>query len=149
MRKFAFKLEPVLTQRKRAEEMAQKEFAQALQGLKEVEKKIYAKQDEINAVFDTPAIEESTQIDVSRLIENRRYVEHMYIELDELHQDYLEKEKVAQHRQHFLMLAAKEREAMTRFKEKRKQTWLKEVLFEEQKILDEVGLQMSTKGDAE
>lgn len=147
MRKFAFKLESVLTQRKRREEMAQKEFAEALQILKEAEKKIYAKQNEINRGFEVSPIEENKQVDVNRLIENRRYIEHMYIELEELNQDYREKEKVAQHKQHFLMMAAKEREAMSRFKEKKKQAWLKEAMSEEQKMLDEVGLQMSTRGD--
>jgi len=145
MRKFVFKLDPILKQRQRLEEIAQKNFAEAMAELKTVQQKILRKQEEINTCFDLSPMVNNNRVDVNRLVENRRFVEHMYIELQELNEERVQKETIASHKQHFLMTAAKEKESMKRFKEKKKESWQKEMLAEEQRNLDEVGLQMSQR----
>jgi flagellar FliJ protein len=145
MRKFVFKLEPVLQQRQRQEELAQKDFALALAEVGRVQDKIVGKQNELEKCLSVGVGETGQKLDVDRLIDNRRYIENIYLEMEALYQELQEKEEVARHRQHFLVMAAKDKESMSKFKEKKQQTWLREALSEEQKLLDEVGLQMSAR----
>ena len=105
MKKFTFSLEAVLKLRQRREEMAQKDFAMALSQVQMVRAKIDNKQIEINNCFQADNYRGGQQISVHDLVDNRRYVEHLYFEMEELMQDLQEKETVARHKQHFLMMA--------------------------------------------
>lgn len=144
MRKFVFKLEAVLNQRKRREEMMQKELAAALTDMQESEHLLSHKDQDLEKARSR---QQTTGVgDVSTLIDNRRFIEHLYLEKNRLVQELNDRRRVVAHKRFLLMQASKEREALTRLKEKQRQTWRLEQLKEEQKELDEVGLNITRQG---
>ena len=145
MRKFTFRFEAVLRQRKQQEEKCQKEYALALKDVQEVEARIDTKKLELNEALSNDNFALGANLDVNQLVDRRRYVEHIYFELNGLNEELMQKKQVATHRQHFLIMASKERQAMSKLKEKKQEDWWKESLIEEQKELDEVGLQMTRR----
>jgi flagellar FliJ protein len=145
VKRFTYKLEAVLKQREHHEQQAQKEFAQAMKEVNGIESRIKQIELQKTNCFERNDFIPGEAVIVNDMVNNRRFVEHLYLEIAELHERLVEAQKVARHKQHFLTQAAQERQAMSRFKEKKKEEWLKENLTQEQKVLDEVGLQISAR----
>lgn len=137
---FRFGLESVLKHRKRLEEVAQREFAEA-QGavdecLGEIER-MYQRMDEVREEIMSAA-RIGTPSKLEEIREMETFITGHKIRIERLRLKARELLQVAEEKHEALIVAARERKIMTKLKEKRfaeYQVWLKQV---EAKALDDV-----------
>jgi flagellar FliJ protein len=115
---FRFNLEPVLKHRKRLEEMAQREFAEAQSSVDEILRRLegmYTRMDEVRG--EIAAAERDANLATVREMETFIYGHRIRIEQVRL--EARELLRIAEERQEALILAAQEKKVLVKLKEKR------------------------------
>ena len=144
MKKFRFKLETLLGVTRRKKEDAERRFAEATRALEEARAKLTEYLQDMQKVQAEYA--ESTKagkrISVGRVMTFTSYVNWKRQQIEQQQQVILEAQNMRQQRLKELLEMMSKLKAIEQLKEKRLQQYKDELLFEENKMLDEIGLQL-------
>ena len=144
MKKFRFKLETLLGVTRRKKEDAERRFAEATRALEEARAKLTEYLQDMQKVQAEYA--ESTKagkrISVGRVMTFTSYVNWKRQQIEQQQQVILEAQNMRQQRLKELLEMMSKRKTIEQRKEKRLQQYKDELLFEENKMLDEIGLQL-------
>jgi flagellar FliJ protein len=137
---FKFSLESVLKHRKRLEEIAQREFAEAQASVDALLRKIeamYARLDEVREEI-LGAQKAGSAAKLEEIREMEHFMAGQKIRIETLRQEARVLLQIAEEKQELLIAAARDKKMLVKLKEKKKleyQEWLKTV---EQKELDDM-----------
>jgi len=141
MKKFKFKLEPVLMQRKHREDIKKKELAEVFRELKNAEDFLLAVKNDFNRTQASTMREESLKrIDIEKIllyesymIYLRRLIEETLIRIEGI------KKKLAKKRIEYIE-ATKAKRVIEKLREKQYYNYMKDMEIKEQKFIDEMGI---------
>jgi flagellar FliJ protein len=139
MRKFEFRLQPVLRLREQAEKVKQKEFALAVQEVRRCENDILYVVNEIEDSQEGLRRAEMREIDPWQLIFHRRYLNHLEKQLRRLRGELHALSKKAEAKRLELVEASKKKKSLEKVKERRREDYEYDARREEQKMFDEIG----------
>lgn len=140
MKKFKFSLEKVLSLREFEENQAQIELAKAISVVTELNNKLkfIAKE----RVKNNDARSNSTDLSYLMSIEN--YIEGLDYQKEILLEELTQAELILEEKRQIMIEAMKKRKALEKLKEKQLQEYKKEILKEEEKVLDEIKNNLTT-----
>jgi flagellar FliJ protein len=139
MKKFEFRLEPVLRLRDQTERIKQREFAQAVQEVRRCESDILYVLGEIEDSREGLRRAEIQEIDPWQLIFHRRYLNHLEKQLRRLRGELQALSKKAESKRLELVKASKEKKSLEKLRGKQRGEYEYEAAREEQKMFDEIG----------
>ena len=144
MKKFRFKLETLLGVTRRKKEDAERAFAKATRKVEEERERLNVYMQEMQTVQReyTEQTKEGKRISVGRLMTYTSYVNWKRRQIEEQQQYILHLQSERQQRLKELLELMSKLKSIEQLKEKRWQQYKEEVLFEESKQLDEIGLQL-------
>ena len=144
MKKFRFKLETLLGVTRRKKEDAEQRFAEATRALEEARAKLAEYLQEMQKVQAeyTEQTKEGKRISVGRVMTFTSYVNWKRQQIEQQQQNILVAQNERQKRLKELLEMMSKLKAIEQLKEKRLQQYKDEILFEENKMLDEIGLQL-------
>lgn len=144
MKKFRFKLETLLGVTRRKKEDAERRFAEATRALEEARAQLAEYLQEMQKVQAeyTEQTKEGKRISVGRIMTYTSYVNWKRQQIEQQQQTILEVQTVRQQRLKELLAIMSKLKAIEQLKEKRLQQYKDELRFEENKMLDEIGLQL-------
>lgn len=144
MKKFRFKLETLLGVTRRKKEDAERRFAEATRVLEEARAKLTEYLQDMQKVQAEYAeqTKEGKRISVGRVMTFTSYVNWKRQQIEQQQQTILEAQTVRQQRLKELLEMMSKLKAIEQLKEKRLQQYKDEIQFEENKMLDEIGLQL-------
>ncbi len=144
MKKFRFKLETLLGVTRRKKEDAERRFAEATRALEEARAQLAEYLQEMQKVQAeyTEQTKEGKRISVGRVMTYTSYVNWKRQQIEQQQQTILEVQTVRQQRLKELLAIMSKLKAIEQLKEKRLQQYKDELRFEENKMLDEIGLQL-------
>lgn len=147
MKKFKFQLETLLKVTKRKKDDAEMKFAEASRYLEECRAKLQEllrELKEIQEEFATLTSEGKT-ITIGRIMVYNQFFNWKRTQIEEQQQVILKATQDKQQKLKALMKIMTYLKSIEQLKEKRLNEYNAEVLFEEQKTLDEIGLQLSMR----
>jgi flagellar export protein FliJ len=138
MKKFRFRLQVLLDQKKRLEEIAQKNYSLSLQRLQQIEDMITSQERQIKETFRLSETVPGETFSSQKLLLDRRYVVTLQVELENFfeHKKIIE-EDVSQ-KQFLLAEASRNRQVLSKLREKHLERWRCEILRFEQSEMDEI-----------
>ena len=139
MKKFRFQLEPVLTLRKQAERLKQKEFASALQVLRRCRESIVETLKAMDETRRGMRAAENREVDMKAVLAHRRYLNHLEMRLSALGREHEALAGKAEEKRLELVEAAKKKKSLEKLREKRIAGYNYEAAREEVKFFDEIG----------
>ena len=144
MKKFRFKLETLLGVTRRKKEDAERAFAKATRKVEEERERLNVYMQEMQTVQReyTEQTKEGKRISVGRLMTYTSYVNWKRRQIEEQQQYILHLQSERQQRLKELLELMSKLKSIEQLKEKRLQQYKDELLFEENKMLDEIGLQL-------
>ena len=144
MKKFRFKLETLLTVTRRKKEDAERAFAEATRQLEEERARLAVYLEEMQKAQTeyTEQTKAGKRISVGRLMTSTSYVNWKRRQIEEQQQVILYAQTERQKRLKELLAMMSKLKTIEQLKEKRLQQYKEELLFEENKMLDEIGLQL-------
>ena len=144
MKKFRFKLETLLGVTRRKKEDAERLFAEATRKLEEERARLVDLLQEMQRVQAeyTEQTREGKRISVGRLMTYTSYVNWKREQIEAQQQAIMQAQAERQKRLKELLALISKLKSIEQLKEKRWQQYKEEVLFEESKQLDEIGLQL-------
>ena len=144
MKKFRFKLETLLGVTRRKKEDAERLFAEATRKLEEERARLVDLLQEMQRVQAeyTEQTREGKRISVGRLMTYTSYVNWKREQIEAQQQVIMQAQAERQKRLKELLELMSKLKSIEQLKEKRWQQYKEEVLFEESKQLDEIGLQL-------
>ncbi len=144
MKKFRFKLETLLGVTRRKKEDAERLFAEATRKLEEERARLTDLLEEMQRVQAeyTEQTKEGKRISVGRLMTYTSYVNWKREQIEAQQQAIMQAQAERQKRLKELLELMSKLKSIEQLKEKRWQQYKEEVLFEESKQLDEIGLQL-------
>ena len=144
MKKFRFKLETLLSVTRRKKEDAERRFAEATRALEEARAKLTEYLQDMQKVQAEYAEQTKAgkRISVGRVMTFTSYVNWKRQQIEQQQQVILEAQNMRQQRLKELLEMMSKLKAIEQLKEKRLQQYKDELLFEENKMLDEIGLQL-------
>ena len=144
MKKFRFKLETLLGVTRRKKEDAERLFAEATRKLEEERARLVDLLQEMQRVQAeyTEQTREGKRISVGRLMTYTSYVNWKREQIEAQQQTIMQAQAERQKRLKELLELMSKLKSIEQLKEKRLQQYKDEVLFEENKQLDEIGLQL-------
>lgn len=144
MKKFRFKLETLLGVTRRKKEDAERLFAEATRKLEEERARLVDLLQEMQRVQAeyTEQTREGKRISVGRLMTYTSYVNWKREQIEAQQQAIMQAQAERQKRLKELLALISKLKSIEQLKEKRWQQYKEEVLFEEGKQLDEIGLQL-------
>lgn len=144
MKKFRFKLETLLGVTRRKKEDAERLFAEATRKLEEERAQLVDLLQEMQRVQAeyTEQTREGKRISVGRLMTYTSYVNWKREQIEAQQQAIMQAQAERQKRLKELLALISKLKSIEQLKEKRWQQYKEEVLFEESKQLDEIGLQL-------
>ena len=144
MKKFRFKLETLLGVTRRKKEDAERLFAEATRKLEEERARLVDLLQEMQRVQAeyTEQTKEGKRISVGRLMTYTSYVNWKREQIEAQQQAIMQAQAELQKRLKELLELMSKLKSIEQLKEKRWQQYKEEVLFEESKQLDEIGLQL-------
>ena len=144
MKKFRFKLETLLGVTRRKKEDAERLFAEATRKLEEERARLVDLLQEMQRVQAeyTEQTKEGKRISVGRLMTYTSYVNWKREQIEAQQQAIMQAQAERQKRLKELLELISKLKSIEQLKEKRWQQYKEEVLFEESKQLDEIGLQL-------
>ena len=144
MKKFRFKLETLLGVTRRKKEDAERRFAEATRALEEARAKLAEYLQDMQKVQAeyTEQTKAGKRISVGRVMTFTSYVNWKRQQIEQQQQTILEAQNVRQQRLKELLEMMSKLKSIEQLKEKRLQQYKDEILFEENKVLDEIGLQL-------
>lgn len=141
MKKFQFRLETLLKYRRMQKEQAQLNFSRALQTLSEEKNKLTGLNQQLNQCFDTFKDSQHQAISIEKLKNYNIYIDKIKKGIKEQSERVNNAEMALQDCQEQLQKEIKNCEVVEKLKSHRLLQYQSEVLSEEQKFLDELGLQ--------
>ena len=144
MKKFRFKLETLLGVTRRKKEDAERLFAEATRKLEEERARkcdLLRELQRVQAGY-TVQTREGKRISVGRLMTYTSYVNWKREQIEAQQQAIMQAQAERQKRLKELLALISKLKSIEQLKEKRWQQYKEEVLFEESKQLDEIGLQL-------
>ncbi len=144
MKKFRFKLETLLGVTRRKKEDAERRFAEATRALEEARAKLAEYLQDMQKVQAEYAEQTKAgkRISVGRVMTFTSYVNWKRQQIEQQQQTILEAQNARQQRLKELLEMMSKLKSIEQLKEKRLQQYKDEILFEENKMLDEIGLQL-------
>ncbi len=144
MKKFRFKLETLLGVTRRKKEDAERVFAEATRKLEEERARLVEYLQEMQQVQAEYAEQtrEGKRISVGRLMTYTSYVNWKRQQIEQQQQIIMQAQTVRQQRLKELLELMAKLKSIEQLKEKRLRQYKEEILFEENKMLDEIGLQL-------
>ena len=144
MKKFRFKLETLLGVTRRKKEDAERLFAEATRKLEEERARLVDLLQEMQRVQAEykEQTQEGKRISVGRLMTYTSYVNWKREQIEAQQQAIMQAQAERQKRLKELLELMSKLKSIEQLKEKRWQQYKEEVLFEESKQLDEIGLQL-------
>lgn len=144
MKKFRFKLETLLGVTRRKKEDAERRFAEATRALEEARAKLTEYLQDMQKVQAEYAEQTKAgkRISVGRVMTFTSYVNWKRQQIEQQQQVILEAQNMRQQSLKELLEMMSKLKAIEQLKEKRLQQYKDELLFEENKMLDEIGLQL-------
>ena len=144
MKKFRFKLETLLGVTRRKKEDAERRFAEATRALEEARAKLAEYLQDMQKVQAEYAEQTKAgkRISVGRVMTFTSYVNWKRQQIEQQQQTILEAQNARQQRLKELLEMMSKLKTIEQLKEKRLQQYKDELLFEENKMLDEIGLQL-------
>lgn len=144
MKKFRFKLETLLSVTRRKKEDAERLFAEATRRLEEERARLTELLQEMQRVQAEYAeqTKEGKRISVGRLMTYTSYVNWKRQQIEAQQQTIMQAQAERQKRLKELLELMSKLKSIEQLKEKRLQQYKDDVLFEENKQLDEIGLQL-------
>ena len=144
MKKFRFKLETLLGVTRRKKEDAERLFAEATRKLEEERARLVDLLQEMQRVQAeyTEQTKEGKRISVGRLMTYTSYVNWKREQIEAQQQAIMQAQAERQKRLKELLELMSKLKSIEQLKEKRLQQYKDEILFEENKMLDEIGLQL-------
>ena len=144
MKKFRFKLATLLGVTRRKKEDAERLFAEATRKLEEERARLVDLLQEMQRVQAeyTEQTKEGKRISVGRLMTYTSYVNWKREQIEAQQQAIMQAQAERQKRLKELLELMSKLKSIEQLKEKRWQQYKEEVLFEESKQLDEIGLQL-------
>ena len=144
MKKFRFKLETLLGVTRRKKEDAERLFAEATRKLEEERARLTELLEEMQRVQAEykEQTQEGKRISVGRLMTYTSYVNWKREQIEAQQQAIMQAQAERQKRLKELLELMSKLKSIEQLKEKRWQQYKEEVLFEESKQLDEIGLQL-------
>jgi len=139
MKKFRFRLQPVMTIRKQAERLKQKEFAAALKVLQRCRNDIAATVGTMEETRSSMREAEGRHIDMTILIMSRRHLNYLEVRLSSLFEEHNKLARGAEAKRLELVEAAKKRKSLDKLREKQLTDYNYEAAREERRFFDEVG----------
>ena len=138
MKKFEFRLEPILDLRKQEEKNIQKELMKLRKNHNELQEKLAEKKADKDKWQQKLSREQEEGISSTTLVKYRNYINYLYDEIEEtkLEMDYW-REKI-EDCQERLLAKVKEKKKLVKLKEKQAEEHWEEFLQEERKQNDEV-----------
>ncbi len=144
MKKFRFKLETLLGVTRRKKEDAERAFAAATRAVEEERARLATYMEEMQKAQReyTEQTKEGKRISVGRLMTYTSYVNWKRRQIEEQQQYILHLQDERQKRLKELLTLMSKLKSIEQLKEKRWKQYQEELLFEENKLLDEIGLQL-------
>ena len=144
MKKFRFKLETLLGVTRRKKEDAERFFAEATRKLEEERARLTELLEEMQRVQAEykEQTQEGKRISVGRLMTYTSYVNWKREQIEQQQQIIMQAQAERQKRLKELLQLMSKLKSIEQLKEKRLQQYKDELLFEENKMLDEIGLQL-------
>ena len=144
MKKFRFKLETLLGVTRRKKEDAERLFAEATRKLEEERVRLTELLEEMQRVQAEykEQTQEGKRISVGRLMTYTSYVNWKREQIEQQQQIIMQAQAERQKRLKELLQLMSKLKSIEQLKEKRLQQYKDELLFEENKMLDEIGLQL-------
>lgn len=144
MKKFRFKLETLLSVTRRKKEDAERLFAEATRKLEEERARLVELLQEMQRVQAeyVEQTKEGKRISVGRLMTYTSYVNWKRQQIETQQQVIMQAQAERQKRLKELLELMSKLKSIEQLKEKRLQQYKDEILFEENKMLDEIGLQL-------
>ena len=147
MKKFKFQLETLLKVTKRKKDDAEMKFAEASRYLEECRAKLQELLREMKEIQEEFAAltSEGKTITIGRIMVYNQFFNWKRIQIEQQQQVILKATQDKQQKLKALMKIMTYLKSIEQLKEKRLNEYNAEVLFEEQKTLDEIGLQLSMR----
>ncbi|MBR1553409.1 MAG: flagellar export protein FliJ [Schwartzia sp.] len=144
MKKFRFKLETLLGVTRRKKEDAERLFAEATRKVEEERQRLNTYLEEMQTVQReyTEQTAAGKRISVGRIMTYTSYVNWKRQQIEEQQQYILHLQNERQKRLKELLELMSKLKSIEQLKEKRWKQYQEEMLFEESKLLDEIGLQL-------
>ena len=146
MKRFEFRLEPVLRLRDQTEKTRQREFAQAVQEVRRCEGDIRHTLGEIEDSREGLRQAEMREIDPWQLVFHKRYLNHLEKQLHGLRGELQALARKAEAKRLELVKASKEKKSLEKLKGKQRGEYEYEAAREEQKMFDEIGGVFNERG---
>ena len=147
MKKFKFQLETLLRVTKRKKDDAEMQFAEASRYLEECRAKLQDLLREMKEIQEEYAAltGEGKTITIGRIMVYNQFFNWKRVQIEQQQQVILKATQDKQQKLKALMKIMTYLKSIEQLKEKRLNEYNAEVLFEEQKTLDEIGLQLSMR----
>ena len=147
MKKFKFQLETLLKVTKRKKDDAEMKFAEASRDLEECRAKLQELLRELKEIQEEFAAltSEGKTITIGRIMVYNQFFNWKRTQIEQQQQVILKATQDKQQKLKALMKIMTYLKSIEQLKEKRLEEYNAEVLFEEQKTLDEIGLQLSMR----
>ncbi len=147
MKKFKFQLETLLKVTKRRKDDAEMQFAEASRYLEECRAKLQELLREMKEIQEEFAAltSEGKTITIGRIMVYNQFFNWKRTQIEQQQQVILKATQDKQQKLKALMKLMTYLKSIEQLKEKRLNEYNAEVLFEEQKMLDEIGLQLSMR----
>jgi flagellar export protein FliJ len=147
MKKFIFRLKPVLTLREQVEKIKQKEYAVALHALSRKRGQIV---ENLRAMEDARSgmrAAKEREVDMGGVVAHRRYLNYLEARLVTLCEEESRLARQAEAKRLELLEAAKKKKSLDKLLERQKAEYDYEAAREERKFFDEVGSVRAATGD--
>ncbi len=138
MRKFNFRLEPVLTYREIREDLAQKELADAMRDHARIEEVLVGLQSRREEVLAEMAESQDGVVKLTQVQRCIGYMTYLLSCIDRTKEELDDMAKIVEQRRDELILATKEKKALERVKQRDFEAYMHEARSLEQKFLDDV-----------
>ena len=147
MKKFKFQLETLLKVTKRKKDDAEMQFAEASRYLEECRAKLQELLRELKEIQEEFAAltSEGKTITIGRIMVYNQFFNWKRVQIEQQQQVILKATQDKQQKLKALMKLMTYLKSIEQLKEKRLNEYNAQVLFEEQKTLDEIGLQLSMR----
>ncbi len=139
MRKFQFNLQPVLSLRRQAQRLKQKEFADVVQEIRRCERDIMCVLSEREAAQKGLRLAQQRRIEPRQVVFHLSFLNHLDGRLNRLREELLALSRKAEKKRLELVEASKKKKSLEKLRERRKVEYEYEAGREERKMFDEVG----------
>lgn len=148
MKPFRFSLQPIRTLREQKEQKAQQTFGNAMRECDEAAFQLQTASDELVAAWNSFCREMSTGANASQITKSRAWCNVLELRQKERAEALQRAKRAMEAALKQMLLATRDREAIDKYRDKRRLAYDHEVQREEQKTLDELGLRRTNSSSA-